>query len=140
MTTIESNIGFDGRTFLSEGEWRTYLRRRPVRFIDKKKDGACRICGKPGDEENPLQNAHRISFGIGVIYLALTPDFLDGDTNIVTAHRKPCNGNAELELGGTTVLFRELGVTDLPAFLPRSVHEEWAACGHDASAGGQAEP
>ena len=31
------------------------------------------------------------------------------------------------------------GVTDLPAFLPRSVHERWAACDHDASAGGQAE-
>jgi hypothetical protein len=125
MATIEFNIGFDGRMFLTEEEWRTYVRRKPVRFIDKERDGVCQVCGKPADESNPLQNAHRISFGLGVIYLALTPDFLDDDDNIVTAHRKGCNAKAELGLGQAMALLRKLGVADLPAFLPQSVHDMW---------------
>jgi hypothetical protein len=136
MDTIESNTGFDGRTFLTEEEWRTYLRRKPVRYIDKKRDKVCGMCGKPEGDRNPLQNAHRISFGLGLIYLALTPDFLDGDDNIVTAHRKQCNAKAELNPEQAMVLLLKLGITELPAFLPQSVHDQWAASTHDWRAGG----
>ena len=125
MATIEFNIGFDGRMFLTEEEWRTYVRRKPVRFIDKKRDEVCQVCGRLAGDRDPLQNAHRISFGLGVICLALTPDFLDDDANIVTAHRKGCNAKAELGPGQAMALLRKLGVTDLPAFLPQFVHELW---------------
>jgi hypothetical protein len=69
MKKIVRNTGFDGRTFLTESEWLTYCRRKPVRYIRKAKEAVCRICRKPGTPDNPFQNAHIISFDIGVIDL-----------------------------------------------------------------------
>ena len=119
------NTGFDGRTFLSESEWCTYCRRKPVRYIRKRKEAVCNVCGKPATTDNPFQNAHVISFDIGVIDLALTPDFLDSDANIVTAHRLACNKATELDLRGSMARLRSLVLTDLPAFLPYYIHEMW---------------
>jgi hypothetical protein len=125
MPTNIRNAGFDGRTFLSESEWRTYCRRKPVRYIRKRKEAVCHVCGKPATTDNPFQNAHVISFDIGVIDLALTPDFLDSDANIVTAHRLTCNKATELDLRGSMARLRSLGIPSLPAFLPDDIHELW---------------
>jgi len=119
------NTGFDGRTFLTEAEWQTFCRRKPVRYIRKRKDVICRVCGKAGSADNPFQNAHVISFDIGVIDLALTPDFLDSDASIVTAHRIACNKATELDLRSSMAHLRSLGVQELPTFLPDHVHETW---------------
>src|SRR5438093_664808 len=103
MRRIRRNIGFGERRFLTEAEWLTYLRRMPVRYIRSPKQErcqypGCRFGGLAGDASNPLQNAHVIGFGVGVVYLALTPDYLDSAENIVTAHRKTCNKGLELGL------------------------------------------
>jgi hypothetical protein len=71
----KSNVGFDGRVFLTEAEWRTYLRRKPVRYIHKTKAPACQVCGQGPEDDNPFQNAHKIGFDMGIVQLALTPDF-----------------------------------------------------------------
>jgi hypothetical protein len=126
MKQTVRNTGFDGRTFLTESEWRTYCRRKPVRYIRKGKEAVCRVCGKPATTDNPFQNAHVISFDIGVIDLALTPDFLDSDANIVTAHRLACNKATELDLRGSMTHLRSLGIRDLPAFLPNYIHDMWS--------------
>jgi len=125
MPTIPRNLGFDGRRFLSEAEWHTYCRRKPVRYIRKRKESKCRFCDRPGTDDNPLQNAHIISFDKGVIELALTPDFLDSDANIVTAHRVGCNRATELDLRASMAHLRSHGVSELPNFLPESIHEIW---------------
>lgn len=125
MATIPTNRGFDGRRFLTESEWQTYLRRKPVRYIHKPKEAVCCVCGHPGTTENPLQNAHCIGFEIGIVYLALTPEFLDGDNNIVSAHRRDCNKLAELDLPAACRRLHSLGVTNPPGFLPSFVHEMW---------------
>lgn len=88
--------GFDGRVFLTEAEHETYLRRMPVRFVKHKKDAICCVCGLPGTAKNPLENAHRIPFGVGVRKFKLTPDYLDTKENIVTAHKAVCNRSSEL--------------------------------------------
>ena len=49
ISRVKCNIGFDGRRFLTEEEWRTYLRRKPVRYIRKAVSEACEVCGKPPD-------------------------------------------------------------------------------------------
>lgn len=90
MSRIPRNIGFDGRMFLDEAEWLTYCRRKPVRYIRRPR-AACQVCGRPGSLRNPLQSAHIIGFDVGVIDLGLTPEFLDSEKNIVTAHRRACN-------------------------------------------------
>ncbi len=125
MTRNRCNLGFDGRRFLLEAEWTTYRRRKPVRYIRKAKAGECQVCGRPGNPDNPLQNAHVIGFDVGVIDLALTPEYLDSDENIVTAHRKTCNRVSELDLVGSMKRLRELGVRELPAFLPDAIRETW---------------
>lgn len=122
---IHCNLGFDGRVFLTEEEWRTYLRRKAVRYIHKAKAARCDVCGEGAADANPLQNAHRIPFDLGIVQLALTPDFLDGDANIVTAHRTACNKRAELNLEGSMRFLRSLGVTELPAFLPQEIRSLW---------------
>ena len=114
---LKRNIGFDGRRFLLESEWLTYCRRKPVRYIRKLKTHMCQICGLPASLENPLQNAHIIGFDIGVIDLALTPEFLDSDMNIVTAHRKICNKKSELSLSNAIIHLKSFGVNSLPKFL-----------------------
>ena len=90
------NIGFDGRQFLTEDEWRTYLRRMPVRYIKKSHDDVCSVCGYPGEPGNPLEHSHRIGFRIGIVEFGLTPDFLDSHENIVSAHKRGCNSKAEM--------------------------------------------
>ena len=54
MTLIARNTGFDGRTFLTEGEWNTYCRRKPVRYILKPKESDCEVCGQPPFGDNGL--------------------------------------------------------------------------------------
>jgi hypothetical protein len=122
---IIRNTGFDGRMFLTESEWQTYCRRKPVRYIRKRKELVCRVCGKIATADNAFQNAHIISFDMGVIELALTPDFLDSDANIVTAHRIACNKATELDLRASMAQLRSVGVQELPAFLPDHIHETW---------------
>ena len=111
--------------FLYEAEWSTYCRRKPVRYIRTDKTSTCQVCGQPGSAENPLQNAHIIGFDVGVIDLGLTPEFLDSDKNIVTAHRRTCNKRVELDLQGSMDRLRDLGVRELPEYLPAIIHENW---------------
>ena len=88
--------GFDGRVFLTDAEHETYMRRMPVRYVRHKKAAMCCVCGLSGTVANPLENAHRIPFGLGVRKFKLTPDYLDSAENIVTAHRAICNKACEM--------------------------------------------
>jgi hypothetical protein len=119
------NIGFDGRTFLTEEEWRTYCRRKPVRYIRRPKNDKCNVCGADHGKDNPMQNAHRIGFDIGIIDLALTPDFLDSMTNIVSAHKVKCNKASELSLKDSMQYLRSLAIEELPKFLPDDIQKAW---------------
>ncbi len=92
--------------FLEFAEWATYCRRKPVRYIRGPKAAVCQVCGLPGTNENPLQSAHVIGFDVGVIDLGMTPDFLDSDRNIVTAHRCGCNKQSELDIQGSIARLR----------------------------------
>ena len=127
MSRTERNVGFDGRMFLDEAEWLTYCRRKPVRYIRRPRAPVCQAerCGLPGSPDNPLQSAHIIGFDIGVIDLGLTPEFLDSDTNIVTAHRRTCNKTLELDLQGPMARLRDLGIKELPKYLPAIIQEFW---------------
>ena len=89
-------VGFNGRVFLEPYELETYKRRMPVRFVRRNHAEVCHVCGKPGTSTNPLQHSHLIPFTVGVLKFGLTPDFLDSDSNIVSAHRALCNKSAEL--------------------------------------------
>lgn len=122
---LDANLGFEGRTFLTEEEWWTYRRRRPVRYIRKPYLEKCEICGLPAAEGNPFQNAHKIGFGVGITRLALTPEFLDSDKNIITTHRSVCNRSAELSIEEAMKLLIATGVVALPGFLPESMHLLW---------------
>lgn len=124
--------GFGGRTFLYESELATYWRRKPWRDVKKagvKKADICEVCLKPGSPKNPLQYAHKIPFTYGVFELGLTPEFLDGAHNIVTAHRTKCNNQVQLDLEGILRLLREGGVTELPSFLAEKIHQLWRDIG-----------
>lgn len=88
--------GFDGRMFLTQAEYETYMRRMPVRYIKKKHSEVCAVCGLEGTPNNPLQHSHRIGFQQGIKKFGLTPDFLDELSNVVSAHRAACNAKAEL--------------------------------------------
>ena len=109
--------------FLDEAEWRTYCRRKPVRYIRRPKATKCAWCSLPGCPENPLQCAHVIGFDMGVMDLGLTPEFLDSKDNIVTAHRRTCNKQSELSLQGSIDRLRKLGVIELPKYLPDLIQE-----------------
>lgn len=123
--------GFDGRIFLTEEEWRTYLRRAPVRYPRRTMPPrkVCGVCGRRGPKSNPLQVAHRISFIDGVRFLALTPDFLDDPKNLTWAHRKTCNRVLELDVLAAMRQLRALGVPDLPAFLSAESRALWRSLG-----------
>lgn len=125
MTEIDSNIGFDNRIFLTEAEWNTYKRRKPVRYIRKKKSELCEICEKPSEKDNPIQNSHIIGFNLGIIYLALTPEYVDNYENILSAHRKQCNSTAELSLLNSCKELKNRGVKQLPSYLPEFIHNIW---------------
>jgi hypothetical protein len=118
---------FADRMFLLEEEWRTYLRRPPVRYTELPATDWCENCGDAGTDQNPLQRSHRIPFVAGVRYLALTPTFLDGSINLVWAHRKRCNKELELGFGASLDRLKTLGVTRLPTFLPKEVQRAWKA-------------
>lgn len=89
-------MSFDGRVYLLDSEYETYMRRMPVRYLRHPLDAVCSICSKPGTASNPLQRAHKIPFNTGIKKYRLTPDYLDRVENIVTAHREQCNRSAEL--------------------------------------------
>ena len=89
-------MSFDGRVFLLDYEYETYMRRMPVRYLNHRIPNTCKICGKPGTPDNPLQRAHLIPFGVGIKKYRLTPDYLDRPENTVAAHRATCNKKAEL--------------------------------------------
>jgi hypothetical protein len=57
-----------------------------------------RIClgAKPATLDNPLQAAHLIPFGVGIIRFWLTLDWLDGPHNLIWAHKLTCNKEAEI--------------------------------------------
>jgi len=118
--------GFNGRMFLSEGEWLVFQRRQAVRYTDQSlKAQQCDVCGQPGAEGNPLQLAHLISFYHGVHFLGLTPEYLDGPENLKTAHRQNCNKKVELGFTEALLYIRARNVRTLPPFLPKAVLEEW---------------
>lgn len=106
------NFGFDGRVFLSEAEHQTYLRRRPVRYVRTVIPVAdsCSVCGEGGLVENPLQVAHIVPFGLGVVHFKLTPEWLDSPANLRWAHRRVCNKAAELSLDQTRAHLIERGI------------------------------
>ena len=115
---MKNNIGFDNRTFLTKEEWQTYIKRMPVRYIKKKKKELCEICGKPPLEDNPFESSHIIGFKIGIVYFGLTPDYLDRDENIVSAHKRICNSKAEITSIDVCRRLKSLGIEKLPDFLP----------------------
>ncbi|MBI3923848.1 MAG: hypothetical protein HY318_20670 [Armatimonadetes bacterium] len=127
MSRVQRTVGFGGRMFLDGPEWLTYCKRKPVRYIRTSKAAVCQVCGLPGSSENPLQNAHIIGFDVGVIDLGMTPDFLDSEKNIVTAHRRTCNKQSELDLKGSMGRLRNLGVKELPRYLQAAIQEAWGA-------------
>ncbi len=94
---IPFDMGFGGRMFLTKEEWDTYRRRKPVRYIRGKHADLCSVCSKVAEQDNPFQHAHRIGFEVGIIYLGLTPDYIDSHPNIVTAHKRKCNREAGVE-------------------------------------------
>lgn len=107
-----ANKGFDGRVFLTEAEHETYLRRMPVRYTKKAKQLQCSVCGLASTSGSPLENAHRIPFGIGVKLFKFTPDYLDSPENLVTAHRGACNKLSELSLPEITAISASLRQSD----------------------------
>ncbi len=111
--------------FLDEAEWLTYCRRKPVRYIRRPRVSICQLCGLPGLTDNPLQSAHIIGFDVGVIDLGLTPEFLDSDRNIVTAHRRACNKQSELDIQGSMSRLHDIGVKELPKYLPAVIQNAW---------------
>jgi len=132
MVKTRGRIGFEGfesRRFLDEAEWRTYRRRRPVRYTDKPKAKTCEMCGEPAGLDDPLQNAHIIGFTLGVIQLGLTPDFLDSHENLKTAHTRKCNRECELDLEQCMKRLRALDIQEIPKYLPAETQALWRATG-----------
>ncbi len=122
---MKTNIGFNNRVFLTKSEWQTFIKRMPVRYIKKKKKQICEVCFQPPTKDNPLESSHIIGFKIGIVNFALTPDFLDKDQNIYSAHKRKCNKKVELDLVGTCLRLKELGIKFLPNFLPKDTIETW---------------
>ncbi len=125
MDKIKENIGFENRIFLSKEEWETYLRRKPVRYIRKKKPDLCEICNKPPTKDDPLENSHIIGFRIGIIYFGLTPDYVDNNDNIVSAHKRICNKSAELDLFSVCKELKNRGIISIPEYLPSFIKDMW---------------
>jgi hypothetical protein len=51
---------------------------------------------KTSAARKPLQAAHLIPFGVGIIRFWLTPEWLDGPDNLIWAHKRKCNKEAEI--------------------------------------------
>lgn len=124
---VSCNLGFDGRIFLTKEEWQTYRRRKPVRYIRRSYAANCGVCGKNAFASNPLQHAHVISFDMWILLFGLTPEYLDADSNIVTAHRQGCNTKTELGYSAVLHLLFARGINALPDYLPKEIQEEYAA-------------
>ena len=122
---METNIGFNDQTFLTKEEWQTYIKRMPVRYIRKEKEELCEICGKPESKDNKFNLSHKIGFYLGILNFGLTPDFVDRDENIITAHRKFCNREAEMTIQDVCKRLVDLGIGKLPDFLPSETFEAW---------------
>ena len=65
-----------------------------------------------------MQNAHRIGFDIGIIDLALTPDFLDSAANIVSAHKVKCNKERKTSCNTNRVPVYVPNLSSWPVKLP----------------------
>jgi len=124
---MKNNIGFNDRNFLTKEEWQTYIRRMPVRYIKKKKTELCQICGKPSSKDNPFESSHIIGFKVGIVFFGLTPDFLDSDENIVSAHKRLCNSKAEKSIQDVCERLKSLGINKLPNFLPSEILAEFSS-------------
>ena len=109
------NLGFDGRTFLTDAEHQTYLRRKPVRYVRKviAPAEACSVCGEAESVENPLQVAHIVPFGLGIVHFKLTPEWLDSANNLRWAHRSVCNKASELTVDEVQALLVSSAVNSL---------------------------
>lgn len=55
MDKINTNSGFNGRVFLTKSECETYKKRKPVRYIKKKKQNLCEVCRKPAEVKTHLR-------------------------------------------------------------------------------------
>lgn len=123
---VSCNVGFEGRVFLIEEEWRTYLRRKPVRYVRRPYDSLCSVCKLPATKTTPLQHAHIIGFDMGVVSLGLTPDYLDSVDNTTTAHRHICNRKTELVLEDAIQRLLVLEICrELPGYLPVEIRNLW---------------
>ena len=120
------NSGFDGRVYLYEYEWLTYQRRMPVRYIRKPHEGVCSICGQGPEVGNPLEHSHKIPFRVGIMQLALTPDFLDAKHNIVSAHKRGCNRAAEMDLSTCLAYLESSGFGQPPPFITSTCERKTA--------------
>lgn len=110
-------MSFDGRTFLHQFEWETYLRRMPVRYIKKTHEAVCCVCGLPGTKDKPLEHAHVIGFNVGIRKFGLTPEYLDSHQNIRSAHRGLCNRKVEVPEQEVAEALKKAGITSLPDYL-----------------------
>lgn len=82
----------------------------PVRYIRREHSELCEVCGKAAGENNPLQHSHKIGFLLGVREFGLTPDYLDSDANIVSAHKRICNSKAEWSINQVSDYFLNMGI------------------------------
>jgi hypothetical protein len=122
---VKFNLGFGKRVFLTKVEWNTYRRRKPVRYIKRSHEPQCAVCGMAETALNPFEHSHQIGFEVGVVCLGLTPDYLDGPENIVTAHKKGCNRTAELNIERAMQMLFAKGIRELPSFLPVELQCLW---------------
>ena len=70
-------------------------------------------------------NSHKIPFRRGIVEFALTPDFLDDYTNIISAHKRKCNKSAELNNFEICKTLKKMGIRELPSFLPKETLNIW---------------
>ena len=75
--------------------------------------------------KNPLENSHIIGFSLGIVYLGLTPEYVDNNVTIISAHRKRCNSKAVLNLLVSCKLLKARGIKSMPKHLPNFVHKIW---------------
>jgi hypothetical protein len=120
-------VGFDGRRFLTKPEWEAYCRHRPAHRTSRRSlhVEVCYVCGETASVERPFQFAHRIGFLQGILLFGLTPDYVDRQENLVTAHRGACNDAAELTLEEVVKVLRADGVETLPDHLLGRIKLLW---------------
>ena len=133
--------GYGDRVFLTKQEWEAYWKRTPVRYLFNVKinGGKCFLgkdCStKNGRRKVRLEKAHRIPFREGVLFLGLTPDFLNRKRNIVRACKGSCNNRCVLTPQGCLEQLKKWLDQDrkatpntpnnLPCFVPEIYRKEW---------------